>query len=297
MIRISERELKGIERILLGLGLALLGYVAWVCFETAYVQWKFGGELAGVKHPVHQHGVKHQVHQHEVARRLASPPHDALRPTPLNLDARSEPGVTTPDADGFLGVLEVPRLGLSTVIFEGIDGRTLRRSAGHIPGTSLPGANGKVGIAGHRDRFFGGLKDLVENDLMLVRTPHASYTYRVDSVRVVAPYQTEVLESSGVPELTLVTCYPFYFIGPAPERFVVFAHQIGEARIETPELHPVPASTIEHSNPWPGSESEGDWRWAPHVPHGTMMSTGHPAFCSLSLPTRARPTSLGLGPP
>jgi LPXTG-site transpeptidase (sortase) family protein len=278
VFRINERELKGIEHLLLGLGLALLGYVAWVHLDSAHVQWQFGRELAGDRQ--------------RVLPVLPAPP---FRAGADSVHAALDHGMSSPDADGFLGVLEVPRLGLSTVIFEGIDGRTLRRSAGHIPGTSLPGSKGNVGIAGHRDRFFGGLKDLVENDLMLVRTPHGSYTYRVDSVRVVTPYQTEVLESSGVPELTLVTCYPFYFVGPAPERFIVFAHQIGEVRLDKPELLPVPVSTIETRSPLTGFE--GDWRWAPHVPQGSMMSIGHPAFCSLSLPARARPVPLGLGPP
>ena len=271
MSRISERELKGIERFLLGLGLALLGYVAWVSCEATYVEWRFARQLAGVQHP---------VHQQDDTRRLAARPTPS---SPLASNAHAEPVVTTPNDDGFLGVLEVPRLELSTVIFEGIDGKTLRRSVGHIPGTALPGAVGNVGIAGHRDRFFGGLKDLVEDDLMLVRTARASYTYRVDSMRVVAPDQTDVLESSGGRELTLVTCYPFYFVGPAPERFVVFAHQIEEAPVLEPEALPVPVSAIESSIPVRPSQ------WSPHMPLGTMRSTGHPAFCSLSLPVRLPP--------
>ena len=282
MFRISERELKQVERFLLGLGLALLGYVAWVCVDSAYVHWQFERQLAGVPH---------QVHQHDDARRLAPTVHGAPHRPPLPADAHADPVVTAPDADGFLGVLEVPRLGLSTVIFEGIDGKTLRRSVGHIPGTSFPGADGNVGIAGHRDRFFGGLKDLAEDDLMILRTPDASYTYRVDSIRIVAPDRTDVLEPTGVRGITLVTCYPFYFVGPAPERFVVFAHQIDEVKMLKPDVLPVPVSTNERFGPSPSGtdfEHGGGSHWAPHVPRGTMLSTGHPAFCSLSLPIRSR---------
>jgi sortase A len=131
-----------------------------------------------------------------------------------------------PDSRGFLGVLEVPRLGFSTVIFEGVEEKTLRRAVGHIPGTAFPGGKGNVGIAGHRDRFFRPLRELRSDDLILLHTPHAYYAYNVDSFRVVSPEETAILDSTGKGQLTLVTCYPFFYLGPAPERFVVFARQV-----------------------------------------------------------------------
>jgi sortase A len=112
------------------------------------------------------------------------------------------------------------------MIMEGIDGRTLRHAVGHIPGTPLPGQQGNVAIAGHRDTFFRGLRNIRKDDEITLTTLNGTYRYRVDSTQVVAPEHTEVLDDSGEAILTLVTCYPFYFVGSAPKRFVVRAHRI-----------------------------------------------------------------------
>ena len=110
------------------------------------------------------------------------------------------------------------------MILEGTDERTLQRAVGHIAGTALPGQPGNVALAGHRDTFFRGLRNIRANDEITLSTLRGSYRYRVDSTRVVGPEATEVLASSPEGALTLVTCYPFYFVGPAPKRFVVRAH-------------------------------------------------------------------------
>ncbi|MCX6624691.1 MAG: class D sortase, partial [Acidobacteria bacterium] len=132
-------------------------------------------------------------------------------------------------AKGLLGRIEIPSVGLSVIVFEGVDRRTLRRAAGHIPGTALPGRPGNVGISGHRDTFFRPLRNIRRNDIITVTTPLGDYRYRVVSTSVVAPDDVAVLEPSGYEILTLVTCYPFYFVGPAPGRFVVRAERIGKA--------------------------------------------------------------------
>jgi sortase A len=112
------------------------------------------------------------------------------------------------------------------MILEGTDGRTLRRAVGHIPGTPLPGQRGKVAITGHRDTFFRVLRNVQHDDEITLTTLDGTYRYLVDSTQVVAPEDTKVLDNSGDTILTLVTCYPFYFVGPAPKRFIVRAHKI-----------------------------------------------------------------------
>jgi sortase A len=104
----------------------------------------------------------------------------------------------------------------------------LRHAVGHIPGTPLPGQQGNVGLAGHRDTFFRGLRNIQKDDEITLTTLHGSYRYRVDSTRIVRPEDTKVLAATADDFLTLVTCYPFYFVGPAPKRFIVRAHRILE---------------------------------------------------------------------
>jgi len=131
-----------------------------------------------------------------------------------------------PVAGGVLGQIELTRIGVTAMILEGTDDRTLRRAVGHIPGTSLPGQPGNVAIAGHRDTFFRALRDVRQDDEITLMTLEGSYRYRVDSIKVVEPEDTQVLNNSGGDLLTLVTCYPFYFVGPAPRRFIVRAQRI-----------------------------------------------------------------------
>jgi sortase A len=133
-----------------------------------------------------------------------------------------------PTPKGVLGRIEIARIGLAAMIAEGTDERTLRRAVGHIPGTSLPGQQGNVAIAGHRDTFFRALDNIHNDDEITLTTLDGTYRYLVDSTQVVAPEDTQVLDDSSDTILTLVTCYPFYFVGPAPKRFIVRAHKIPE---------------------------------------------------------------------
>ena len=128
--------------------------------------------------------------------------------------------------DSPLGRIEISTIGLTAIILEGTDARTLRRAVGHIPGTPLPGQQGNVAITGHRDTFFRPLHNIRKDDEITLTTLSGSYRYRVDSTKVVEPEDTEVLADSDDAVLTLVTCYPFYFVGPAPKRFIVRAHMI-----------------------------------------------------------------------
>ena len=127
-----------------------------------------------------------------------------------------------------LGRIEIGAIGMQAMVFEGTDARTLRRAVGHIRGTALPGEPGNVAIAGHRDTFFRLLQRIQRNDEITLATLNGLYRYRVDTTRVVGPDDIEVLQDDGGSALTLVTCYPFGYIGPAPQRFIVHAHRSGE---------------------------------------------------------------------
>lgn len=125
-----------------------------------------------------------------------------------------------------LGRIEISTIGLAVMILEGTDDWTLRRGVGHIPGTSLPSQRGNVVIAGHRDTFFRPLRKIRKNDEITLRTLNGSYRYQVDSTQVIEPEDTKVLDDSDEEILTLVTCYPFNFVGSAPKRFIVRAHRV-----------------------------------------------------------------------
>jgi sortase A len=130
---------------------------------------------------------------------------------------------------GVIGRLEIPRLGISAIVAEGTDNRLLRRAVGHIATTALPGRPGNVGLAGHRDTFLRGLGGARENDLIRLVTLRGTYVYRVEWGEVVEPGRVDVLDSTATPSITLVTCYPFHAVGPAPQRFVVRGRQVEPA--------------------------------------------------------------------
>jgi sortase A len=134
-------------------------------------------------------------------------------------------GVPAAARGGLIGRLVIPHLLLSAVVVEGIDKSTLRRAVGHIPGTALPGQPGNVGLAGHRDTLFRPLKDLRIRDEIQFSTLNGDFRYIVESLVVVDPNDVGVLAPSSENMLTLVTCYPFFYIGAAPKRFVVIARQ------------------------------------------------------------------------
>ena len=125
--------------------------------------------------------------------------------------------------DPAIALMRVRRLGLEAPVFEGVDDLTLNRGVGHIPGTALPWENGNVSFAGHRDGFFRALKDIIPGDEIEVLTTTKRYTYSVDQVVLVLPKDVSVLTPGSYQSLTLVTCYPFYFIGSAPQRYIVKA--------------------------------------------------------------------------
>jgi sortase A len=162
-----------------------------------------------------------RLYQAEQARRFER----ELKETNL---ARAESPAIAVSEGSPLGRIEISAVGLTVMVLEGTDEGTLRRAVGHIRGTPLPGQRGNVALAGHRDTFFRGLRKIRVNDEITLTTLSGSYRYRVDSTKVVKPEETEVLEDYGDDILTLVTCYPFNFVGSAPSRFIVRAHRVLE---------------------------------------------------------------------
>ncbi|MGD0860857.1 MAG: class D sortase [Terracidiphilus sp.] len=145
------------------------------------------------------------------------------------IDAQEQRQASLPRAvakeGDLLGRIEIPRLGMTVAILEGTKSPTLRLGVGHIGGTALPGEPGNIGIAGHRDTYFRDLKDIRASDEIQIQTATGLSRYEVDWVRIVTPDDIGVLAPSAESAITLVTCYPFHYIGAAPKRFVVHAHR------------------------------------------------------------------------
>jgi sortase A len=208
-------------------GVGCTGYYAYVTgmdsVNQSYANWVFEQHIAG-------HG--------DVS--LAS----YLRQTPLSFlvkdsvadndrGADSPPVLRTPSAElatgTILGKIEIERLHLSAVVREGVDDSTLGSSVGHVPSSALPGQRGNFALAAHRDTLFRPLKDIKQDDLIMFRSLTQTFTYRVENTRIVKPTDVDVLRSNGHDSLTLITCYPFYYVGAAPERFIVQARLVSEA--------------------------------------------------------------------
>lgn len=181
------------QRIFLGLGIALVAYAggttAYAGIYQRYHLWTFQQEIAAPessKEPAREE--ERDLKEGDVVARL-----------------------------------EVPRLGITVMVLQGTSEETLKVGAGHVPGTPHPGAEGNAAIAAHRDTFFRKLEGIIPGDIIRYVTVRRTYEYAVDSTEVVDPEDTRPMESRGRSELTLITCYPFYFVGAAPKRFIVHA--------------------------------------------------------------------------
>jgi sortase A len=126
-----------------------------------------------------------------------------------------------------IGEIQVPRLGLKAMVVQGDSPWILRRAVGHVSRTALPGESGNVALAGHRDTFFRPLRQIRTGDIVTFDLPGRHFRYEVDSTRVVSPGERRVLRASTGRDLTLITCFPFSYVGPAPSRFIVHAREIG----------------------------------------------------------------------
>jgi sortase A len=135
-----------------------------------------------------------------------------------------------PQTGDLIGRIEIPDLKISAIVRQGVDDGTLSRAVGHVPQTALPGQTGNVGIAAHRDTHFRNLKGVKVGDTLRMVTPEGTYEYAVESMKIVRPKDVYVLDPTPDPVMTLVTCYPFNYIGNAPKRYIVKAKQIGVAQ-------------------------------------------------------------------
>jgi len=210
-----RRILKWAQRALFACAVLLLGYSGFALADA----WIF------------------QKRESRDLDRLLRDQRAASEATPQLEFPASLKGAPAAATDGLIGRLEIPRLLFSAVVIEGTGKTTLRRAVGHIPGTALPGQPGNVGLTGHRDTFFRPLKDLRIKDEVRFSTLKGDFNYAVESLRVVEPDNVGVLAPSGENVLTLVTCYPFYYVGPAPKRWIARARQVSP--------HAAPPSTME----------------------------------------------------
>jgi sortase A len=209
-------------------GLLVLGLLFLVIFALAYIHRfiMFRAEMAGFEARQPKSATEQQMRQEIVSYashvgnlyREGNPDHSLWSAQRTKLYQASLS--TYPEA---LAVLRIPRLRLEAPVLDGTDEFTLNRGVGRIAGTSRPGQGGNVGIAGHRDGFFRLLKDISPGDSIELSTTFATDVYTVDRVRITSPADVSVLRPRAKPSLTLVTCYPFYFVGPAPKRYIIEA--------------------------------------------------------------------------
>jgi sortase A len=200
--------LRFLQRLFLWLGVGALAYaggtIAYAGIYQWYQSWMFeGARVSAIEQNLKQAAAAPNVMETAIV----------------------EEAIDLREGD-LVGKLEIPRIGITVMVLQGIEENTLLVGAGHVPGTPPPGAPGNVVIAAHRDTFFRKLKGIRPGDSIEVATVRQTYEYIVDSTEIVNPGDTQVMESRARPELTLITCYPFYFVGAAPKRFVVHARPL-----------------------------------------------------------------------
>lgn len=216
----ATRNLRYLERALWGAGLVLLVGVGGALIHRAVTS----------RNDLSRFDSARKEGQAPVAPPLAPVPPGALAEPPVTDFSLWAPGRVKGYQESLtqgsplpLAVLEIPRLDLRVAVLEGTDEVTLNRGLGHIGGTPLPGQGGNVGISGHRDGFFRCMKDIQLGDRIRLVLPQTTEEYVVTGTRIVAPTEVSVLAPTPGRTLTLVTCYPFYFVGSAPQRFIVTA--------------------------------------------------------------------------
>jgi sortase A len=182
--------------------------------------------LALAQTAMYQRKAKAQIDERISSRHLDAPPSTSSTPA---LATNSVPNAARPLVEGeLIGRVDIPRLKLSAAVAEGDDNATLGKAVGHLPDTPLPWERwGNVGLAAHRDGLFRGLKNIRMDDEVRVVTPRGEYFYRVRKTRIVNPEDVWVLAPTPKPTVTLITCYPFSYVGHAPQRFIVQAELVG----------------------------------------------------------------------
>ncbi len=243
--------------LLLVLGLCGVGYYGYTLANQyvyqGYENWAFDQQIAGRRGVTFEDYVRERTPFGFLAASKPSQPGTAV-PAP----SPSAPVDVAPPAQGsVLGRVEIARLNLAAMVRQGVDARTLSLAVGHVPATALPGQTGNFAIAAHRDTLFRALKDIRKGDLVTFKSPAETYTYQVLATKIVIPSNVSVLRSDGgglIPAaelsdggepaklLTMITCYPFYYVGSAPKRFIVEAKLVS-SNPSTKFSEPVPEQT------------------------------------------------------
>ena len=220
--RAARNRMRRIEKLLLLTGLLCIAVAVAALLRTAvsqdYANWVFDRKLHGQPVSVLEY-LKSRLEPGPNVPPLPGKPPVAQQKPPA-------PSFPTYSSGDLIGRLAIPRLKLAAMVREGSGARTLDIALGHIPGTAFPGEDGNVAVAGHRDTLFRGLGGVHKSDRIEFQTLHGTYEYEVESTQIVKPNDVAVLNPASYPEITLVTCYPFHYIGSAPDRFIVKARLV-----------------------------------------------------------------------
>jgi sortase A len=239
-----NRVLRFVTAILFLLGLCGIAYYAYALSDEyvyqAYENWAFDQKIAGRQVTFGDYVRERTPFGFLTGERKSTP--KPRHPSEV------QPSVSSLPAEGsVLGRVEIARLNLSAIVREGVDQNTLSRAVGHLPYTALPGQAGNFAIAAHRDTLFRVLKDIQKDDRISFQSPAGSYTYEVISTKIVKPSDLSVIQPDGSKKLlTMITCYPFYYIGSAPKRFIVQARLVEfgsastEAMTDSQKMGPLP---------------------------------------------------------
>lgn len=238
--RTGRSGLRALEWAFLLIGLLAIDCFVWVNTSSvlyqAYQDWAFDQILRGLT-PSIDGFARDEARWMFNRGREKSETAEAPKPGPA--PGPPATGTTPPSAypakRAVIGRLEIPRLKIAVMVREGADEGTLSRAVGHIPGTALPGSIGNVALAGHRDTFFRPLRNVHPDDVIELQTTNGTFQYVVKSTKIVTPRDVSVLQASGGETLTLVTCYPFYYVGSAPKRFIVHAVKAGASTPRQPQ--------------------------------------------------------------
>jgi sortase A len=235
LIRANSKRRRWIESFLVLAGVLAVGVWVWSVASNAVFQdwesWVFDRTVRGERSTIGEYVVEKSGRIAAAARACLGFP-ETPGPSILRPNIGPPAGRLFLDKDGLVGRLSIPRLHLRAMVREGADEKTLGLSLGHIRGTALPWQMGNVGVAGHRDTLFRGLGEINKDDLIVFETLAGNYVYKVENTEVVEPQNVRVLNAREYPELTLVTCYPFSYVGSAPERFIVRARQVPQSQAE-----------------------------------------------------------------
>ncbi len=221
-VPLDRTTLRRGEYLFLFVGFLCLGYVGFTMAQAYFYQ---SYESFQLEESIRGRGATASGY-------LQSFLHPIEPPAPISIRQEAPALLSDP---GLIGRVEIPRLDISAMVREGVDAATLSRAVGHVPSTPLPGAAGNVAIAAHRDTYFRNVRNIRNGDRIRMVTPKGTYEYIVDSLKIVEPTEVNVLDPTPEPAITLVTCYPFNYIGSAPKRFIVRARQVTtEARLGNP---------------------------------------------------------------